>query len=110
MESIKSCPFCGSNAITAGDFWCRCETCGAEVSQQRTRHNPALSERVNNVLAWNRRASGLYKDSCPFCGGDNLGLSVCEADDGRFWVYCADCFAQGPDGSTETEAEKLWGR
>jgi hypothetical protein len=104
------CPFCGSDNVAAWDYWCTCKDCGAEIAEQRERCNPALSKRDNNVLAWNRRKSGQYKDSCPFCGGNNLGLSVSEADKGRFWMYCQDCFALGPDGSTEDEAEQLWSR
>jgi len=107
-EKLKPCPFCGSNNISAWDYWCRCNNCTAEIAMQRVDENPALSHRANNILAWNRRKSGPYKDSCPFCGGNNLDLSVSKADEGRFWMYCRDCFAQGPEGANEDEAEELW--
>ena len=104
-EYIKPCPFCGSRDIAVGDFFARCNACRTQVAEG------PLQKSVQ-VRAWNRRdlSKRARRGACPFCGGSHIGLSVTEADKGRFWRYCNDCFAQGPEGASEDEAEELWGR
>lgn len=43
---------------------------------------------------------------CPFCGGTELEPVETENDD--YAVYCADCYATGPQASTKHAASKAW--
>lgn len=44
--------------------------------------------------------------ACPFCGKkDELSTSD---DDGKYWILCERCFANGPDGKDYDDAAERW--
>ena len=43
-------------------------------------------------------------ERCPFCGNFVQLVSVCSPR----YVYCENCFTQGPHGETENECVGLW--
>jgi len=52
----------------------------------------------------------LVMEACPFCGGDpsNFWDDSDEGEEPRWVVTCGDCAADGPPGSTLTEAFNAW--
>ncbi len=109
-EAAKPCPFCGGTEIRSGSLRVICDTCKASMSAPLGVYVAGTSKRAmreNNIRAWNQRHSH-KKRGCPFCGSDNVDLSHSGADRGLFWVYCKDCFAGGPDSTTEDGAVEVW--
>ena len=47
-------------------------------------------------------------ETCPFCGSEELSVSIGDGIEPFDFVCCDDCFAQGPHGVTEEHAEQLW--
>lgn len=45
---------------------------------------------------------------CPFCGGEDLGVSNGDASDDWCAIYCRECFASGPHNYTDDHASKGW--
>lgn len=47
------------------------------------------------------------REACPFCGGVSAG-SLSSAGFDEIYVICDHCGCDGPVGSTEAEALRLW--
>lgn len=42
---------------------------------------------------------------CPFCGGVNVEAGF---DCGSHFMFCRECFADGPIAPSKAEAQKAW--
>lgn len=57
----------------------------------------------------------MIKEDCPFCGSDDLTLSVTGAYDHGYSVYCINCMCEGPfivglDEVAKTAAIDAWNK
>lgn len=60
MDELKSCPFCGSNAIVekrSSGYQVRCCTCGSRGKYVVVHVTNPLSSRRKAIESWNMRAS-----------------------------------------------------